>query len=141
MFHCLFRHKDRDRIRERITRKRRDESSSRRRREGEETVGSPSHSSPMSIISRLRGRGDEDASRFGKLRSSSLDCNSDAVALRSTSEDRRTSSPYVLDNSGVIKASLTIPVQLGGGQHQPLSLSVEHSDIPFIEDAGLVFDI
>lgn len=94
----------------------------------------------MSIISRLRGRGENDASGFGKLRSSSLDCNSDDVALRSSSEDRRTSSPYVLDSSGVIKASLTIPVQLGGGQHQPLSLSVDHSDIPFIEDAGLVFD-
>lgn len=44
--------------------------------------------------------------------------------------ERRKSSPYVLDNSGVITASLTIPVHT---QNQSLSYNVD-DDIPYIED-------
>lgn len=52
--------------------------------------------------------------------------------MKSTDElyERRKSSPYVLDNSGIITASLTIPVHT---QNQSLSYNVD-DDIPYIED-------
>lgn len=103
-------------------------------------------SSAMNIISRLRGQKEDDSNQYSKMRSSSLDSNSaiqndesDVTrVLRITEEspgtDRRKSSPYLLDSHGVIKASLTIPVQTG---NQPLSLNVDHTDIPYIEDGGV----
>lgn len=71
-----------------------------------------------------------------KHRSSSIESSSsthtDDVTrvLRMTDADfieRRKSSPYVLDNSGVLTASLTIPVQAG------VSYNID-DDIPYIED-------
>nr|XP_023030113.1 uncharacterized protein LOC111518025 [Leptinotarsa decemlineata] len=119
------RHKDR--IRERST---------RRRREKNEDASLTS--SALTIISRLRGQKDEDY-QYGKNRSSSLESNSsthtdsDITRILQRNDglsERRKSSPYVLDNGGVITASLTIPVHT---QNQCLSYNVD-DDIPFIED-------
>lgn len=127
------RHKDR--IRERSSKKRRDESVSRKKKEEEGSIGS-GISSAIHIISRLRGQKDEDY-QYSKNRSSSLESNSSAHTdsdvnrvLRLTDDERRKSSPYVLDNSGVITASLTIPVQTAT---QPFPLNLD-DDIPYIED-------
>lgn len=95
-------------------------------------------SATRSIISRIRGQKDEDG--YSKARSSSLESSSShadsseiARILRMTddSSDRRKSSPYITDSSGVITASLTIPVQQ---TNQALSLADD--DIPYIEDDG-----
>ncbi|KAJ8919389.1 hypothetical protein NQ315_016482 [Exocentrus adspersus] len=120
------RHKDK--IRERSTRRRR-----------EKNEDSSSSSSAMTIISRIRGQKEEDL-QYGKTRSSSLESSSsthteaEVTRVLKISDDgyeRRKSSPYVLDNSGVITASLTIPVHT---QNQSLSYNVD-DDIPYIEDA------
>ncbi|KAG5885856.1 hypothetical protein JTB14_035876 [Gonioctena quinquepunctata] len=119
------RHKDR--IRERSTR--------RRREKNEE--GSLA-SSALTIISRLRGQKEEDY-QYGKNRSSSLESTSsthtdtDITKIMRANEglsERRKSSPYLLDNGGIITASLTIPVHT---QNQSLSYNID-DDIPFIED-------
>lgn len=95
-------------------------------------------SSALTIISRLRGQKDEDYI-YNKNRSSSLESNSSThtdsdlnrnVRVGDDIHERRKSSPYILDNSGVIKASLTIPVHT---QNQSLAYNIEE-DIPFIED-------
>ncbi|CAH1159539.1 unnamed protein product [Phaedon cochleariae] len=118
------RHKDR--IRERST---------RRRREREKEDGGLA--SALTIISRLKGQKDEDYN-YAKNRSSSLEStssthtDSDLTRVIRTSDDvyeRRKSSPYVLDNSGVITASLTIPMP----QNQALSYNIDE-DIPYIEE-------
>lgn len=94
----------------------------------------------MTIISKFRGQKDDD--QFTKLRSSSLESSSSnyndseiARVLRinegSQGDNRRQSSPYVLDKNGIITASLTIPVQTS---NQPLTLNLEDDDIPYIED-------
>nr|XP_968130.4 PREDICTED: uncharacterized protein LOC656511 [Tribolium castaneum] len=127
------RHKDR--IRERSSKKRRDESTSRKKKEDEGSIGS-GISSAMHIISRLRGQKDDDY-QYSKNRSSSLESNSSAHTdsdinrVLRLEDDRRKSSPYILDNSGVITASLTIPVQTAT---QPFPLNLD-DDIPYIEDA------
>ncbi|XP_018580039.1 uncharacterized protein LOC108917763 isoform X2 [Anoplophora glabripennis] len=119
------RHKDK--IRERST---------RRRREKNEDGTTPS--SAISIISRFRGQ-KEDDNQYGKTRSSSIESTSSThtdtdvtrvLRIADDSYERRKSSPYVLDNSGVITASLTIPVHT---QNQSLSYNVD-DDIPYIED-------
>ncbi|CAG9836206.1 unnamed protein product [Diabrotica balteata] len=120
------RHKDR--IREKSYRRRREKTEDGK--EGSLT------SSALTIISRLRGQKDDDS--FNKNRSSSIESTSSthtddmARMMKSSDElyERRKSSPYVLDNSGVITASLTIPVHT---QNQSLSYNVD-DDIPFIED-------
>ncbi|KAL1509148.1 hypothetical protein ABEB36_003933 [Hypothenemus hampei] len=83
------------------------------------------------LLARIRAQKDED---LNKTRSSSLESSSSthtddvARALRiSEGEQRRKSSPYVLDNSGILTASLTIPVQPG------VSYNID-DDIPYIED-------
>lgn len=114
--------------------KKRDESSARKRKEDD----SPTMSSARSIISRFRGQKDEDG--FSKTRSSSLESSSShadsseiARVLRISDEsqlmDRRKSSPYIPDASGVITASLTIPVQTNNQ-----ALSVVDDDIQYIDD-------
>lgn len=75
-----------------------------------------------------------------KLRSASMDSTNstqteDPRLLRiSTDEhynsDRRQSSPLLLDNSGVITASLKIPVQT------TMPLNLDDPDIPYIEDGS-----
>lgn len=130
------RHKDR--IRERSLKKKRDESSIRKRKDDD----SPSStiSSARTIISRLRGQRDDDS--FTKTRSSSLESSSShadsteiARILRisddSQNNDRRRSSPYLADSSGVITASLTIPVQTSNH-----ALALVDDDIPYIEDGA-----
>ncbi|XP_030761287.1 uncharacterized protein LOC115886333 isoform X2 [Sitophilus oryzae] len=87
------------------------------------------------LLSRARGARDDDV--YAKHRSSSIESTSsthtDDVArvLRMSDEnsniERRKSSPYILDNSGVLTASLTIPVQTG------VSYNTD-DDIPYIED-------
>lgn len=114
--------------------KKREESSARKRKEDD----SPTMSSARSIISRFRGQKDEDG--FSKTRSSSLESSSShadsseiARILRISDEpqitDRRKSSPYIPDASGVITASLTIPVQTNNQ-----ALSVVDDDIQYIDD-------
>ncbi|XP_050298074.1 uncharacterized protein LOC126737287 [Anthonomus grandis grandis] len=84
------------------------------------------------LISRIRSQKEED---YLKTRSSSLESNSSHTEdmhriLRMSdceSPQRRKSSPYVLDNSGVLTASLTIPVQAG------ISYNID-DDIPYIEE-------
>lgn len=124
IFRFVFRHKDR--IRER---------SSRKRREKNEECSSTS--SALNIISKFRGQKEDES--YSKNRSSSLESNSslyteaDLARIHKTTNDdydRRKSSPYILDNSGVITASLTIPVQK---QNQSLSYGIDE-DIPYIED-------
>ncbi|KAB0800109.1 hypothetical protein PPYR_07989 [Photinus pyralis] len=123
-----------DRFRERAARKKRDDSVSGRRKEEDTAVSS------INIISRLRGQKDDDANQMSKLRSPSLDSNSSYPGedrIRSTDGsiiDRRRSTPYMVDSRGVIKASLTIPVQTTG--NQSLVLNVDHKDIPYIEDTS-----
>lgn len=121
-----FRHKDK--IRERSTR--------RRREKNEE--GASSSSSALAIISRFRGQKEDDG-QYGKARSSSIESTSSThtdtdvtrvLRIADDNYERRKSSPYVLDNSGVITASLTIPVHT---QNQSLSYNVD-DDIPYIED-------
>ncbi|CAG9856797.1 unnamed protein product [Phyllotreta striolata] len=121
------RHKDR--IREKSYR--------RRREKADESKEGSLTSSAFTIISRLRGQKDDDYN-YSKNRSSSIESTSSthtddfARAVKSSDElfERRKSSPYVLDNSGVITASLTIPVH---AQNQSLSYNVD-DDIPYIED-------
>lgn len=123
------RHKDK--IRERNSKKRKDESLKKKN----DDVQSPSAiSSAMTIISRL-----VDSHQYSKTRSSSLESNAsiqheNIERLKRTDDgiDRRKSTPYVLDNSGVITASLTIPVQTNQGLS---SINVD-DDIPYIEDGG-----
>ncbi|CAG9762437.1 unnamed protein product [Ceutorhynchus assimilis] len=87
------------------------------------------------LLSRIRGaqKNDED---FFKARSSSLESSGSAQGedvtkmLRMSDAElhqRRKSSPYILDSSGVLTASLTIPVQTG------ISYNID-DDIPYIED-------
>ncbi|ERL92845.1 hypothetical protein D910_10152, partial [Dendroctonus ponderosae] len=107
------------------------------------------------LLSRIRSSPrDEDAY---KGRSSSLESTSSAHTedvnrvLRMSDADlhqRRKSSPYVLDNTGVLTASLTIPVQAGisynVGKHPHNALKMDASiknapeiaddDIPYIEE-------
>lgn len=111
----------RDKIYER-SRRRRDESSKR------EEV--------RPTIAKLKGCKDEEYS-YGKNRSSSIESSSSTQEydIHKTFNvndglERRKSTPYVVDNSGVITASLTIPVQ----QAQHLE-----DDIPFIEDGDSGF--
>lgn len=120
----FYRHKDR--IRERSSRKRREKNE-----EGSLT------SSAMNIISKFRGQKEDESN--SKNRSSSLESSSSLYAesdfarihkVTNDDYDRRKSSPYILDNSGVITASLTIPVQK---QNQSLSYGIDE-DIPYIED-------
>ncbi|XP_056640965.1 uncharacterized protein LOC130447933 [Diorhabda sublineata] len=121
------RHKDR--IREKSYRRRREKAEDGK--EGSLT------SSAFTIISRFRSQKDEDYS-YSKNRSSSIESTSsthtdDMARLAKSSDEiyeRRKSSPYVLNNVGVITASLTIPVH---SQNQSLSYNVD-DDIPFIED-------
>lgn len=93
----------------------------------------------MTIISKFRNQKEEET---GKTRSSSIESTSsihndnDITRVLRISDDlqgtdRRKPSPYTLDKSGVITASLTIPVQ----QSQSLVLNVD-DDIPYIEDDG-----
>ncbi|XP_060531686.1 uncharacterized protein LOC132705231 [Cylas formicarius] len=97
------------------------ERSLRRKREKGEDTGSPS----SSLISRIRNQKDDEYQYTKNNRSSSLESTSSTHTDSDVS--RRRSSPYVLDNGGVITASLTIPVQQ--------SYNVE-DDIPFIEEGG-----
>lgn len=136
MNNLLFRHKERLRG----SRRRRDDSVGRRRREEESDRSSGSSiSSAMTIISKFRTQKEEDMAkgRSSSLESSSSLHNDNEVTrvLRISEEpqgtDRRKSTPYTLDKSGVITASLTIPVQ----QSQSLVLNVD-DDIPYIEDDG-----
>lgn len=94
----------------------------------------------MTIITRIRQREEDVNQQYIKVRSASIDStnstqNDDPRHLRVTPDehynmDRRQSSPLLLDNNGVITASLTIPVQTTA----PLNL--DDSDIPFIEDGS-----
>ncbi|XP_022901531.2 uncharacterized protein [Onthophagus taurus] len=108
--------RQRDKYRERSSKKKRDESAVRRRREDEAKIKGRSSSLESS-----QGDGHE------VTRVLRLDDNQNI--------DRRKSSPYSLDSSGVITASLTIPVQTG---NQSLSLSVD-DDIPYIEDGTQIY--
>ncbi|XP_044748073.1 uncharacterized protein LOC123309170 [Coccinella septempunctata] len=130
------RHKDK--IRERSQRRKREESASRKRSSDDSGIGG--FSSAINIISKLRGQREEDY-QYGKNRSSSLESSSsthtDADFHRVQNIpggilERRKSSPFVMDNAGVITASLTIPVQTQASQG--LSYNFD-DDIPFIEDA------
>lgn len=116
--------------------KKREESAARKRKDDE---SSPTTiSSAKSLISRFRGQRDEDG--FSKTRSSSLESSSShadsseiARILRMSEDshviDRRKSSPYITDSSGVITASLTIPVQTSNQ-----ALSLVDDDIQYIDD-------
>lgn len=128
-----------DRIREKSTRRKREESASRKRKEDELMQSGAGMTSAMALITRLRGQKEDEYNQYSKNRSSSLESNSSTHtdsdltrALRMTDDlqERRKSSPYVLNNNGVITASLTIPVQT---QNQSLSYNVD-DDIPYIED-------
>lgn len=136
-----------ERYRDRNSKKRRDESSVRKRKEDD----SPSStiSSAMTLISRFRNSKDEDSlsSSYSKNRSSSIESTSSVHqdiaerVIKTTTDDhhntdRRKSTPYVLDNKGVITASLTIPVQQS---NHGLSLNLDE-DIPYIEDGNTYVD-
>lgn len=130
----FFRHKERLRG----SRRRRDDSVTRRRREEESDRSSGSSmSSAMTIISKFRGQREEETTktRSSSIESASSTQNDNEITrvLRISEEppgtDRRKSTPYFLDKSGVITASLTIPVQ----QNQSLVLNVD-DDIPYIEE-------
>lgn len=127
-----FSHKDRIRERSERSLRRRREESATRKRSSEESSGI---SSAISLISKLRGQKDDEY-QYGKHRSSSIESTSSTHtdsdlnrALRMSEDyERRKSSPYILDNSGVITASLTIPVQTQGQAYNV------DDDIPYIED-------
>ncbi|GLV35356.1 Rho GTPase activating protein at 102A [Carabus blaptoides fortunei] len=138
--------RERDRGRERLSKKRwRDDSTIRKKLD--DANSNSGMSSAMTIITRFRSQKDDDASQLSKTRSSSVDSNSsvqndgndvNARLLRVASDDhynhdRRQSSPILLDNSGVITASLKIPVQTS---QQAMSLNLDDSDIPYIEDSS-----
>lgn len=114
------RHKDK--IRERSQRRKREESASRKRSSDDSGIGG--FSSAINIISKLRGQREEDY-QYGKNRSSSLESSSsthtdaDFNRIQNITGgifERRKSSPFVMDNAGVITASLTIPVQTQANQ-------------------------
>ncbi|KAF5277857.1 hypothetical protein FQA39_LY06009 [Lamprigera yunnana] len=115
-----------DRFRDRAAKKKRDESVSGKRKEEDGGVSTM-------LISRFRGQKDDELNHLSKIRSPSLDSNNSYPTEEIHIIDRRRSTPYVVDSRGVIKASLTIPVQTGS---QPLVLNVDHSDIPYIEDTS-----
>ncbi|KAK4887857.1 hypothetical protein RN001_004128 [Aquatica leii] len=115
-----------DRFRDRVAKKKRDESVSAKKKE-DDGIGGVS----AMLISRFRGQKDDDLNQLAKMRSPSLDSNSSYHNEETPIIDRRRSTPYMVDSRGVIKASLTIPVQTGS---QPLVLNVDHTDIPYIED-------
>lgn len=81
---------------------------------------------------------ERDSVTYSKTRSSSLE-SSCSLPIDSTEQtrilrpedqpDRRKSTPYTLDKSGIITASLTIPVQSS-------TLNVDDNDIPYIEDGS-----
>lgn len=113
--------------------------SRRRREEDSDRSSGSSISSAMTIISKFRGQKEDETA---KPRSSSIESTSSIhndneitrilrISEESQGTDRRKSTPYTLDKSGVITASLTIPVQ----QSQSLVLNVD-DDIPYIEDDG-----
>ncbi|XP_066146671.1 uncharacterized protein RhoGAP102A [Euwallacea fornicatus] len=86
------------------------------------------------LLSKIHGSQKDDD--YSKARSSSLESsgsvqNEDVTRVLRMSEaelqQRRKSSPYILDDSGVLTASLTIPVQPG------VSYNID-DDIPYIED-------
>ncbi|CAH0560546.1 unnamed protein product [Brassicogethes aeneus] len=115
------------RYKDRIKEKRED-LASRKRYNGESKV--------IPLISTLCGQQDDEY-QLGKNRSPSIGSNSsiqsDNELLRSHLE-RRNSSPYILNNSGMLKASLTIPVQTQNISH-PYTVDEE---IPFIEEVDNV---
>ncbi|KAF7284838.1 hypothetical protein GWI33_021481 [Rhynchophorus ferrugineus] len=86
------------------------------------------------LLSRIRGSSKEE-DYYGKHRSSSIESTSsthtdDVTRVMRTAEDmgeRRISSPYLSNNSGVLTASLTIPLQTGMAYNTD-------DDIPYIED-------
>lgn len=136
---CPYLSRERDRGRERSSKKRwRDESGTRRRVE-ELTSPTGSTSSSLTIITRFLQKEEETTSQYMKLRSASMDSTNstqmdDSRLLKISTEDRfsaerRQSSPLLLDNSGVITASLKIPVQT-------TTLNLDDSDIPYIEDGS-----
>ncbi|XP_063911660.1 rho GTPase-activating protein 6-like isoform X3 [Zophobas morio] len=125
-----------EQIKKKSSKKRRDESVARKKKDEEASSIGSGITTAMNIISRLRGQKDDDY-QYSKTRSSSMESTSSTHtdsdltrALRITDDERRKSSPYVLDNSGVITVSLTIPVQT---VNQQCPLNVD-DDIPYIED-------
>lgn len=79
-----------------------------------------------------------------KIRSSSIDSESPYYSNFDLHSSRRMSSPYELSNTGVLTASLKIPVQVQQQAHRstigPLNIGEELSDIPYIEDSGYADD-
>nr|CAD7400832.1 unnamed protein product [Timema poppensis] len=135
------RHKDRDRGRDRGSKKRwRDEASS---------GGGSDSSSRITSSSGIAG------SASSKTRSASVDSgnvtghsgggasdHSDATSrtLRAVPDElhdagsRRQSTPVTMDGGGIITASLKIPVP--GSTSAAFSLNLDDADIPYIEDGG-----
>nr|CAD7258492.1 unnamed protein product [Timema shepardi] len=135
------RHKDRDRGRDRGSKKRwRDEASS---------GGGSDSSSRITSSSGIAG------SASSKTRSASVDSgnvtghsgggasdHSDATSrtLRAAPDElhdagsRRQSTPVTMDGGGIITASLKIPVP--GSTSAAFSLNLDDADIPYIEDGG-----
>lgn len=145
----IARYRDRDRVEERddnrgrkrmMPKKRwRDDSATRKRGEDPSAI-----SSAMTIITRFRSGSQKDDDPVSlQTRSSSMDSTNSGPTdaneiqsrlLRISSEDRRQSSPLLLDNSGVITASLKIPVQGNNSNNQIMPLSLDDSDIPYVDD-------
>lgn len=117
----------------------RDDSATRKRGEDPSAI-----SSAMTIITRFRSGSQKDDDPVSmQTRSSSMDSTNSVPTdnnevqsrlLRISSEDRRQSSPLLHDNSGVITASLKIPVQGNNSSNQIMPLSVDDSDIPYVDD-------
>lgn len=119
-----------DRIRQKSARKKQEEAASRRKKEEDVSVIGTGITSAKSIISKIRGQ-NQYKNRSSSLESSSsthTDTDTNRV-IQITEDNRRKSSPYVLDESGVITASLTIPVQTAT---QPFPLNLDE-DIPYID--------
>ncbi|XP_065158783.1 uncharacterized protein RhoGAP102A [Atheta coriaria] len=116
------------RHKERSLRRRRESSGTRRR--DDDSGSSTSSIAPARV---------REAQAYNKTRSSSLESTSSAIDAHErtirmgdiinsdmVAGDRRKSTPYILDQSGIITASLTIPVQT--------TLNIDNDDIPYIED-------
>jgi len=155
-----FRHKDRDRGRERSSKKRwREEPSSRRKTESDGGMDFPktgfnittsASASQISLSGHQKGciLSQQHIETAAKVRSASVDGGNivtvpleqdDPLELGYDDENsRRQSSPLLLDSGsggGVITASLKIPVP-SGTSGTSFALNLDDADIPYIEDGG-----
>jgi hypothetical protein len=162
--YICFRHKDRDRGRERSSKKRwREESNSRRKIELDGGMDFPktafsittsASASQISVSGQQKGvLSQQQIETAAKMRSASVDGGSTVTApaehrdlLERGYDDenndencRRQSFPHLSDSEsgggGVITASLKIPVP-SGTSGTSFALNLDDADIPYIEDGG-----